>query len=133
MPKLGWTQIFSSIAWKMTKFYSYKVQCCHSSKTGLFQPTKFYYCSSERCVGWHVDFRKNFIKQNRHHFSQLKFGIYDTISYLAPKSLYQTRNLVGWNSVISPEFTAVLDSYNIGDEYNFFFVTVDLEFLQKIF
>ena len=84
------------------------MQYCHSSKTGIFQPTKFYYCASERCVGLHVDFRKNFIKQNLHHFSQLKFGIYHTISYLAPKSLYWIRNLVGWNSVISPEFTAVL-------------------------
>ena len=84
MPKLGWTQIFSSIAWKMTKFYSSKVQYCHSSKSGSFQPTKFYYYASERCVGLHVGFRKNFIKQNLHHFSQLKFGIYNTISYLAP-------------------------------------------------
>ena len=79
----------------MTKFYSSKVQYCHSSKSGIFQPTKFYYYASERCVGLHVDFRKNFIKQNLHHFSPLKFGIYNTISYLAPKSLYQKQNLVG--------------------------------------
>ena len=76
-------------------FNSSKVQYCHSSKSGLFQPTKFYYCGSERCVGLLVDFRKKFIKQNLHHLSQLKFGIYNTISYLAPKSLYQKRNLVG--------------------------------------
>ena len=94
----------------MTEFYSSKVQYCNSSKSGLFQPTKFYYYASERCVGSHVDFRKNFIKQNFHHFSQWKFGIYKTISYLAPKSLYWKRNLVGWYSVISPEFTGVLGS-----------------------
>ena len=79
----------------MTKFYRSKVQNCHSSKSGLFQPTKFYYCASERCVGLQVDFRKDFIKQNLHHFSQLKFGIYNTISSLAPKSLYWEINKVG--------------------------------------